>query len=264
MTRFKVALKDIRERRYLDAYAAFLLAIGVVATNVVAAFVTQESKLTLLVSASIVGLLGVLAGASIEIRRDLPGAGDASANVWRFYADRAELPALKEQVEGASSRMEIFGLQLGTVTHSLLPVIRSKAEAGCRFRLALLSPVDVEGQPLSWVRDIGTVHGYPDLDAQLRANIGHLLQWRAGLPYAVRRRVAIRAYARVPTASVILNDVEVRTGYVHVEPILHEFAPTERPIFWIRERDDQSLYRLLVTRYGELWSSATPIEELDL
>jgi hypothetical protein len=260
----KVILKDLRDRRFLDGYGGFLLALTVVTVNVIAAFVTTESKLTTLVNGTIVALLGLLVSASIDIRRGLPGAGTSAGKVWRFYADRGELPQMKEQIEGSVSLIEIYGLQLGTVTHSLLPAIRIKAAAGCKVHLALLSPVDGNGVSLSWIPQIGSVHGFPDLDAQLRANISQLKQWHGALPPEIRKNVEIRAYSRIPTASVIISDAERRTGYVHVEPILHEFAPTERPIFWIREQDDQSLFRLLVSHYGDLWKSATPIDRIAL
>ncbi|MYU47695.1 hypothetical protein GTV15_07140 [Streptomyces sp. SID7803] len=74
---------------------------------------------------------------------------------------------------------------------------------------------------------MSAVHGLPNLNDVLRANLIQLRHWHAGLTAKQQRNIEIRAYPPVipPTASVILFDVKRHSGFAHVEPVLHTIAP---------------------------------------
>jgi len=256
------AFQDLRQRRYVDAYVAWLVAILVVIINVVTTFVTNSDKLTALVMSTIVLLLGIIALATAEIRRDLEDGGPGSPRrVWRFFAGRAELSPVRERIESSSREMYIFGAQLGQIVHDALPLIERRAHEGYKISLALVNPIDSGGQPVPWIADIGVVTGFPNLDETLRANIRHLKLWHLGLQERQRRNVFIRVFRAMPTAAVIIVDPGSADGYVHVEPFLYRFSPAERPSFWIRRIDAPVLYETLLSNYLELWNSAEVISD---
>jgi hypothetical protein len=261
MGRFKKVLGDVRTGRFLEAYSGILLALVVIVVNVAAGFVPNADRVAILVSTTIIFLLSIITLATIEIRRDMPSSGER-AKVTRFFPSRGPLPTLQTQLEECHRQAHIFGLQLNQVSHTLLPMIERRVADGLIVKLALLSPVDRQGTRLDWIDDIGAVHCFPNLDELLRGSLRRLRTWHAALPPDLARKVIIRAYTEVPTASVAIYDPDSRHGYVHVEPILYMFNPDERPSFWVRRSDDDHLFTLLLQRYEQLWNNAIPIEQL--
>jgi hypothetical protein len=260
MGRFRRAIQDLRHRRYLDAYVGWILALLVVLLQIVASFVSDRDKLDTVVMATIILLLGIVALATADIRRDIDNSGTALVHhLWKFYPDRTELPSIRDRLLSSSQEIYIFGLQLGQVVHDGLPLIEQRAREGYKVNLALLSPTDQAGSPISWINEMGSVHGFPNLDETLRANINRLATWHSGLRAAHGKNVGIRLYADIPTASVILVDPKKVDGYIHVEPILHGLDPSQRPSFCIRRSDSPGLYDGVRSRYLALWDSADPI-----
>ncbi|MEU8302615.1 hypothetical protein AB0C84_03565 [Actinomadura sp. NPDC048955] len=255
---------DIRRRNSLDAYIGWLLALLVTGLQLVAGFWTDQSWVTVVVSATMVLLLGIVALATAEIRRVLATTNFASPGRARVFIDRAQLPPLRGLLESSHRTVEIYGVQLGHIVHHLLPVIAEQATADCRFRLALLSPVYPDGEKVPWVNELGAVHGFANLEDVLRANIAQLRHWHASLTPKQRRNIEIRGFSAIPTASVILVDTDRTMGFVHVEPILHAIAPSDRPTFWVTKADSSKLYNLVVDHYHSVWTSATSLEDLAL
>ncbi|MFD9972071.1 hypothetical protein ACFWYA_28655 [Streptomyces sp. NPDC059011] len=253
----------VRARRYPDAYTGCLLAVLVTVLEIVSGFTQNRNWIDVLFSSTVVLLLGLIALATADIRiRQNTVLNGARGGL--LFTGRSQLPALGEQLQGAHRTVEIYGLQLGHVVHHMLPTIADRALSDCHFRLALLSPVDANGDKVPWIGDMGAVHGFPNLEDVLRANLAHLRHWHAGLTPKQQRNIEIRAYPVIPTASVILFDVKKHSGYAHVEPILHTLPPMERPTFWITEKDDFKLFHLLVDHYQELWQQAIALPDLAL
>jgi hypothetical protein len=261
-SRLRRVLSDIRRGRYIEAYLGLGIAIAAIAVEILSGFSGDNKPADVVFSTAVVILLGIVAFATIEIRRDMPSPTSVGRRLAGFFTNRAELPSLHDQLELARREVHIFGLQLGQVTHTLLPLLEERARAGCAVRLALTSPVDRSGQALDWIDEVGDVHCFPNLADVLRVNLRRLQTWHAGLEETVRARVEIKAYDRVPTASIIMYDTDTRRGYIHVEPILFRFNPDQRPILWLREADNPDLFRLVKSKYMELWHQGIPLQEL--
>jgi hypothetical protein len=258
MDRIRAMITDLRTRRFMDAYLGWMLAVIVVVIQIVSSFVTHQDKITTLVTATSVMLLGIIALATADIRRDLKET--RSVRSWRVFADRSETPSLRDRIESGSSEVYIFGLQLGHVVHELLPLLHRRAGEGYRVNLALLSPVDAAGQQLTWIDQMGMVHSFPNLDQILRTNIERLKQWSSTFDEPRTKNIKIRLYRQIPTASVVIFDPDRSTGYIQVEPILHRLDPSQRPAFWVRRSDSHLLYTNVLSSYLELWRAATPLE----
>jgi hypothetical protein len=250
-----------RARRYPDVYTGWLLAVLVTVLEIVSGFVQSRNWIDVFFSTTVVLLLGLIALATADIRSRQNTVLD-SARGGLLFAGRSQLPSLQSQLEEAQRTVEIYGLQLGHVVHHMLPTIADRALSDCHFRLALLSPVDANGDKIPWIGDMGAVHGFPNLEDVLRANLTQLRHWHAGLTPKQQRNIEIRAYPVIPTASVILFDVKKHSGYAHVEPILHTLPPVERPTFWVSEKDDFKLFHLLVDHYQVLWEQAIALPDL--
>lgn len=262
INRVRVIIADLRNRQFMDAYLGWVLAIVVVIIQISSSFIVAQSVITTLVTATTVMLLGIIALATADIRRDLKAGG--SMRSWRVFADRTETPSLRERMEAGTGEVYIFGLQLGHVVHELLPVIRRRASEGYKVNLALLSPVDTTGRPLAWINDMGVVHNFPNLDQTLRVNIERLKRWHAGLDERQQKNVNVRLYQDIPTASVVIFDPTRSTGCIQVEPILHRLDPSQRPAFWVRRSDSQLLYNNLLSSYMDLWQSAASLTAIPL
>ncbi|MGQ4436286.1 MULTISPECIES: hypothetical protein [unclassified Streptomyces] len=261
MATFTSMVTAIRARKYLDVYTGWLLAVLVIVMEIVSGFIDSRSWIDIFFSGTVVLLLGLIALATVDIRNRQRSDLD-SAHGGLLFTERANLPSLQSRLENAQRTVEIYGLQLGYVVHHLLPTIAQRAASDCHFRLALLSPVYANGDKVPWISEMGTVHGFTNLEDVLRANLSQLRHWHSTLTPKQQRNIEIRAYPVIPTASVILFDAKKHSGYVHVEPILHTLAPAERPTFWVAERDDFKLYHLLVDRYQRLWQQAIPLPDL--
>jgi len=262
MGRIRLILADLRNRRFVDAYLGWILAVIVVIIQIASAFVSNGSKVSTIVTTTTVLLLGIIALATADIRRDLQTGGQSKT--WRVFADRSETPSLRDRMESGTAEVYIFGLQLGHVVHELLPLIHRRAGEGYKVNLALLSPVDTSGKPLEWVNDMGIVHNFPNLDQTLRTNIERLAQWSATLDDRRRKNIKIRLYYNIPTASVVLFDPNKPGGCIQIEPILHRLDPSQRPAFWVRRSDSNLLYSNLLLSYMDLWRAARPLENVSL
>ncbi|MGW2716796.1 hypothetical protein [Streptomyces sp. NPDC001492] len=265
MGRFTRIVGDVRRRQFLDAYTGWVLAVLVTGLQVFSGFSEGEDWIGVVVTATTVLLLGLVALATAEIRRQLTAAQESQLfRGGRLFTDRSQLPPLHTLLRDTHRSVEIYGVQLGHVVHHLLPVIADQARAGCHFRLALLTPVDGDGDKVPWIDELGTVHGFPNLEDVLRTNLVQLRHWYTGLTPKQQRNIEIRGYCHIPTASVMLFDVEQRTGFAHVEPILFAVPPAERPAFWAADTDNAKLFHLIVDQYRSLWQSATPLAHLPL
>jgi len=262
--RVKRMLTDIRQRNYLDAYSGWLLALTVVVIDIVASFVTDANKIQTLINSTIILLLGIIALATAEIRHGQFADQEKPGNLWRFFGSRYDLPTLAETAKTVQEELWIFGLQLGQVVHEAFPSLENLATAGSLVKIAVLSPVDHDGKPIPWIADIGVVHSCPNLPEVLRANLRSFLYWHQTLPPDQASRVEIRAYTDIPTATVILADPGLRSGYIHVEPILYRMEPVRRPSFRIRRTDDNQLFDVLFLRYTELWNRAVLLRDLTI
>ncbi|GAA2985150.1 hypothetical protein JCM13580A_03270 [Streptomyces drozdowiczii] len=250
-------------RRYPDVLTGWLLALLVTVLEIVSGFAQDREWIDVLFSTTVVLLLGLIALATADIRSKQRTVLDSTRG-GRLFNGRAQLPDLQQQFEAAQRTVEVYGLQLGHIVHHMLPTIADRALSDCHFRLALLSPVQANGDPVPWMAEMSAVHGLPNLNDVLRANLIQLRHWHAGLTAKQQRNIEIRAYPVIPTASVILFDVKRHSGFAHVEPVLHTIAPVERPTFWISERDDFKLFHLLVDRYQALWRQSIPLSDLSL
>lgn len=255
--------KDLKDQKNIATYTALLIATLATLLALIDGWLGKGSKLESFKFAAILGLLGVIANGALEIRRSLPGPDQGLVGpVWRFFAGRRFMPSLDDRIESSHKSVTIFGIQLNAVVHAHKEVIRSRAAHGVKIEVAMLSPVDKNGEPIPWIDELGAVHATSDLSAMLFTNLKNLRQWKSTLPADVAQNVEIRCYCEIPTASVILYDVDTRQGFIHVEPIMTHLEPSARPAFWVREKDDPSLYSSLVSRYRDVWERAIPVDQL--
>lgn len=255
----RLIIEEIQQGKHLEAYAALLLTILVIILDV--ANIASQA----VVSAMIILLLGSVLYSLIQLRRELRATRQqlGTRHIWRFFPDRQKLPSIPETFAPARHEVLVVGVQLGLVSHTYLQLVQSKAASGCQMKLALLSPVDRNGNSQAWIDEMGVVHAFPNLKETLRANLNRLRAWLRELPDELRSKIEIRIYFDIPTASAILVDADSPWGLVHVEPILYRVNPQDRPSFRLRAIDDRQLFERIRDAYLQLWESSTDIESLD-
>ena len=259
------AWEDLKDQKNLETYVAILIATVAALLSLIDGWLGDGSKLESFKFAATLGLLGVLSNGALEIRRGLPGPDQGLVGpVWRFFAGRRFIPDLDDRIEASHKSVTIFGVQLNAIVHTHKEIIRERAAHGVQIQLAMLSPFDKVGAPIPWIDELGEVHSTGGLRTLLATNLSNLKQWRLKLPEEIARNIEIRCYREIPTASVILYDVDTKQGYIHVEPIMTHLEPSGRPVFWLREKDDPSLYSSLASSYRDLWDRAIPVEDVTL
>lgn len=88
INRIRSMIADVRNRRFMDAYLGWILAVAVVIIQVVSTFLVSQNIITTLTTTTTVMLLGIIALATADIRRDIKDGG--STHSWRVFADRSE------------------------------------------------------------------------------------------------------------------------------------------------------------------------------
>lgn len=261
---WRTIFRDLKDLKNLETYSALAVALGAVLLTIGDGLLgKQKTPLAAFQYAATLGLLGVIANSTLEIRRNTVELGQGLIGpLWKFFAGRNEMANFEDQIGLVRKTVLIVGVQLNAIKHLHKDAIAEKASGGAKIRIAMLSPLDALGEPIAWIEEFGVVHAENDLESVLRTNLRALRKWHSDLPPKAAHNIEIRCYHEIPTASVILYDVAGKQGFIHVEPVLRRLEPSKRPVFWLRDKDDHTLYSAIVARYENLWNQATPIQKI--
>jgi hypothetical protein len=251
-------LQDIKDGENIENYLLILAALVIAILSLVGI------KNDAIITSIILAVLSLIIYGQIKTDRLLRSIKQASEiqGISAFYPDKQHVPPLESRISTSHEEVAIMGLQLSDIAIFYLPLLKQQAIKGCRIKLLMMSPVDDTGNALPWVDEVGKVHNFIGFRGMLISNIVHLTNWLEELPKDIRKRVEVRLYTTIPTASVILIDKDKESGSIKVEPIFHKFPPSERPSFVVDRSSSPALYRKLVDSFNDLWNMGLDVSNL--
>ena len=243
-------LQDIKEGENIENYLLILAALVIAILSLFN--ITDDN----IFESAILAVLSLVIFGQIKSDRLLRSIKQASEikGISAFYSDRQNVPPIEDRILTAHKEVAIMGLQLSTITHSYLPLLKQQAQIGCQIKLLLMSPTDDKGNPLPWVDEVGKIHTFLGLKGILNINIVQLTNWFEELPIDVQKRIEIKLYSTIPSGSILLIDKDLETGSIKVEPILYKFPPAERPSFIVTRSSSPGLYKNLLDSFNDLWN----------
>lgn len=254
MLRPRRALDDIRHARNLEAYIIGLLSLTIAALS---AFGITNSAL---VSAATLTVLGALVVALAQFSSASFGQSTGTIGSLRaFNEDRANLAPMHERLKTCRRSFRVWGVQLAAFEHEYLNNLEELARSGREVELLMMSPIDKDGQVVSWLNEVGRVHSFTRLGATLEQSALRLAEWHEGLSVATRGRVRVRLYCSIPTVSAILVDHNLSSGWIQVEPLIFGVPPAKRANLTVTALSDFGIR--ITDAFEQLWEESLDLED---
>lgn len=162
----------------------------------------------------------------------------------RFYASREEGQNFETILSMCGKSLHVVGVRFGTIMQQLSLVLgRLGEDSDFRMEFLLLSPIYPDGREISWIGEVEAFNSLTHLKVQLVLSLVNLRKFIESITdESIRERISIRFYYTLPTASLVVYDMDSEDGMVRVEPFLHKIVPVQRASFDIRRSSSPDLY----------------------
>lgn len=162
----------------------------------------------------------------------------------RFYSSREEGQSFKTILSMCRKSLHVVGVRFGTILQQLsLALDRLERDPGFYVEFLLLSPIYPSGEEIPWIGEVEAFNSLTHLKFQLLLSLLNLRKFIESIADAsVRERVRVLFYYTLPTASLVVYDMDAEYGKVRVEPFLHKIVPSQRASFDIARTSSPTLY----------------------
>lgn len=161
-----------------------------------------------------------------------------------FYENRSYGQDFETILSMCKKNLVIIGIKFGTIIQQLdLLIEKMSDEDDFYVKFFLLSPIDKYGTELTWINEVEKFNSFGHLLEVLKLNVINLRKYiNAIKDENIKKRISIKFYYTLPTASLVFYDKDEDYGIVRVEPFMYKIMPMQRASFDVKKSKSDKLY----------------------
>lgn len=189
--------------------------------------------------------------------------GEAAPTYASLYHSRQELPDIKESVASARQEICLLAIHARRFIEDTSSVLRDKLPNGLSLRILEMSQTLPDGSANPYLAHYAELTQAPEVSDDVRGatkkKLHFLSELKQSLGTTVFERVRINVYDTFPTATYLIVDPKLESGFAFVTAMLPFLDMNTRPVLRLTKANGIAFERIC-SSFDMLWAKSRRLE----